>query len=99
MNNIDNVFAEYGLHLKMTSIACPEQYDVIWGMEQVGYMRLRHGYFTVHVPDPSGDIVYSAEPEGDGIFYEDERIYYMTKAAEAIYKSLTPNYEETSISL
>ena len=31
--------------LVQTCGACPEQYDVYEGDEEVGYMRLRHGHF------------------------------------------------------
>lgn len=39
--------------LKQTCFAYPEQYDAIDGItgERVGYLRLRHGHFTVEVPD------------------------------------------------
>lgn len=30
-----------------TSLACPEQYDIYSEGEQVGYMRLRHGFLYV----------------------------------------------------
>ena len=33
------------IKLIQTCGACPEQYDAFIGEEQVGYLRLRHGYF------------------------------------------------------
>ena len=75
-----------GYELKQTCGACPEQYDVFKNNKQVGYLRLRHGCFTASVPNASGKIVYDAEPLGDGIFAEHERMKYLTKAIRAIKK-------------
>ena len=73
-----------------TSGACPEQYDAVdeYG-RRVGYLRLRRGYFTVQVPDPSGRTVYEASPEGDGIFEHDERERYLRAAVDAIETELS----------
>lgn len=73
-----------GYELRMTCGACPEQYDVFKNGSQVGYLRLRHGYFYASVPDASGKIVYEAEPKGDGIFGYEERQYYLNQAINAI---------------
>lgn len=73
-----------GLDLVQTCGACPEQYDVTYKYKEAGYLRLRHGFFTVQYPDASGKIIYSAEPEGDGIFRDDERDYYLTMAKMAL---------------
>lgn len=74
-----------GLRLELTCGACPEQYDVFDGTgKQVGYLRLRHGYFRVDVPDCGGETVYEALPKGDGIFDDDERYHYLTEAIVAI---------------
>ena len=70
--------------LKMTCGACPEQYDVFHGDEQVGYLRLRHGTFSASVPDYGGETVYEAYPQGDGIFEDDERVFYLRAAVRAI---------------
>jgi hypothetical protein len=64
--------------------ACPEQYDVFKNTVLVGYLRLRHGHFTVEVPDVGGECIYDAFPTGDGSFYDDERMMYLEKAIEAI---------------
>ena len=80
--NADRIISGY--HLVMTCGACPEQYDVFFEDVQVGYLRLRHGYFTARCPDSSGDLVYEAEPHGDGIFEYDEREGYLEKALAAI---------------
>ena len=39
-----------GYLLVMTCECCPEQYDVYKNDEKVGYLRLRHGVFTVDCP-------------------------------------------------
>ncbi|RAP49844.1 MAG: hypothetical protein BZ138_07195 [Methanosphaera sp. rholeuAM270] len=72
--------------LKRTCIACPEQYDAINLATNVviGYLRLRHGHFTVEVPGPFGKLVYESWPEGDGGFEDDEREDELISAIEAI---------------
>lgn len=72
------------LRFKMTCGACPEQYDVFLGEEQVGYVRLRHGFMAVACPDYGGKTVYEANPKGDGCFDADERDYFLRHAAKAI---------------
>ena len=75
-----------GYQLKMTCCACPEQYDVFKESEQVGYLRLRHGSFTADYTFCDDKEVYYAEPSGNGVFYEDEREYFLTHAINAIDK-------------
>jgi hypothetical protein len=75
----------HGYRLVQTCSACPEQYDVFDDLgQQVAYFRLRHGGFTVDVPDVDGEQVYHATPKGDGIFEEDERVKYLTEAILAV---------------
>lgn len=76
-----------GLRLVLTCGACPEQYDVYDGDEQVGYLRLRHGRFRAEVPHSGGRTVYEGLPMGDGIFLDEERDRYLTTAVRAIQKS------------
>lgn len=73
-----------GLSLVLTCPGCPEQYDVFDGDKQVGYLRLRWGEFTVNYPDVRGEEIFSAEPDGDGNFTDQERDYYLLKACHAI---------------
>ena len=48
--------------LKRTSFACPEQYNVVdEAGEQVGYLRLRHGRFTVNAWNPSGADLFARQ--------------------------------------
>lgn len=83
---------EHSIILAQTCGACPEQYDAFVGDKKVAYLRLRHGYFYVQCPDVGeGEVVYSAEPHGDGIFEHDEREEYLAKAKKAINRWLNEN--------
>ncbi len=76
-----------GYILVQTCGACPEQYDVFSDTEeknQVGYLRLRHGHFTVSYLYALGKLLYEANPRGDGIFDSEEREYYLKMAVKAI---------------
>lgn len=75
------------IELKQTCGACPEQYDAYLGDEKVGYLRLRHGYFSVEVPY-GGEIIYSANTKGDGLFEEEERAFHLEMAKKAIKMKL-----------
>lgn len=72
--------------LELTCYACPEQYDVFKQGRLIGYLRLRHGNFYAACPDVGGTTVYQACPEGDGMFNQEERLKYLTKAIIAIKK-------------
>lgn len=75
----------HGYRLELTCVACPEQYDVYdLADRRVAYFRLRHGHFTVSVPDYEGEVVYSAHPKGDGIFEDNERLAYLARGIEAV---------------
>ena len=75
----------YDINLVRTCYACPEQYDALdKDGNCIAYLRLRHGSFTVECPDVGGECVYQAEPEGDGIFEDDERELYLDAAKQAI---------------
>lgn len=77
------------IELIRTCTACPEQYDVMLDEEQVGYLRLRHGRFTVEYPDCGGELIFEAYPKGDGIFMEDERSVYLGWAMAAIIDKIS----------
>lgn len=79
------------IELVKTCEACPEQYDAFIGDKLVGYLRLRHGYFTVQYPNSSGEVVYEAEPKGDGLFEDEEREGYL---AAARLRLINKVYEE-----
>jgi hypothetical protein len=85
---IQKLYARNGLEIKLTSYACPEQYEIFKDDKQVAYYRLRHGAFRVDIPDCGGNTIYEAEPKGDGIFDNDERLVYMTKALRELLKHL-----------
>lgn len=80
-----------GCELIRTCHAFPEQYDVKYNGVMIGYLRLRHGEFRADYPDVNGETVYSSEPNGDGMFDEDEREPELTKAVSALFKRhMTP---------
>ena len=73
------------IELVQTCSACPEQYDAFVDGKQVGYLRLRWGYFRVDVPDCGGETIFEAHPRGDGEFWdEEEREQFLLKAKAAI---------------
>lgn len=76
------------INLVETCGACPEQYEAFIGDKQVGYLRLRHGWFRVDFPCVHGEIIYEAEPKGDGCFYDDEREFFLEQAKKAITNKL-----------
>jgi hypothetical protein len=73
-----------GVELQRTCYACPEQYDARMNGKAVGYLRHRHGHFTVSCPNAQGEMVYEASPKGDGQFEDDERDGYLNGATLAI---------------
>ena len=77
--------------LEQTCYACPEQYDVFLDGKQVGYLRLRHGYFRCDYLNCGGETVYGSYTEGDGMFDEEERFYHLNKAIVALAKKLELN--------
>jgi hypothetical protein len=89
----DHDIAIDGCRLFCTCPACPEQYDVFdeATQKQVGYLRLRHGFFRADVPDCGGVTVYSAHTKGDGVFDDDEKMPQLKKAVKAIKKYLKKN--------
>lgn len=79
------------LRLVKTCHACPEQYDVFDGDRKVGYLRLRHGFFSGQY---IGETVYSAITRGDGSFHENERTSHLNAACRAIQERLDEAQEE-----
>lgn len=78
------------IRLVRTCFAYPEQYDAYDQDDvQVGYMRLRHGFFRVDFPYCGGETLYKAETVGYGIFEDDERDYHLARAKEAIAARLS----------
>lgn len=73
------------IRLEQVGRACPEAYEAYEGEVHVAYLRLRHGHFTAHCPDYDGKCVYSGNPRGDGIFYdEEERKFHLQRAVNAV---------------
>lgn len=86
---IQKLFAKNGLQIKMTCPACPEQYDIFKDGEQVAYFRLRHGVFRVDYPECGGETILEAEPNGDGIFDDNERLNHLVRAMRTLLCKLT----------
>lgn len=61
------------IELVQTCNACPEQYDAFIDGKQVGYLRVRWGYFSVRYPNAAGEEIYGTDIKGDGLFDWDER--------------------------
>ena len=83
------------IQLIQTCGACPEQYEAFikdffseTGLRQVGYLRLRHGFFRVDYTDCGGETIYEARPRGDGCFNDDEQEFFLEEAKEAIINKL-----------
>jgi hypothetical protein len=83
---LQKLYADNGLELKMTCGFAPEQYEVFKDGKQSAYFRLRHGEFRVYCPDYDGELMFFAEPNGDGMFDDDERIEFMTNALNQLIK-------------
>jgi hypothetical protein len=83
------------IKLVQTCGACPEQYDAYLDGEQVGYLRLRWGLFSVRVPNASGKEVLSTGTNGHGCFENDERDVWLNEAAAAILDALPDDKKET----
>lgn len=75
----------FEIRLEETCGACPEQYDAYLGDYKVGYLRLRHGIFTVQC---GGRTVFEAYPDGDGCFTAEERNRYLELAKFTIWQWL-----------
>lgn len=77
-----------GVLFFQTCMACPEQYDVWYNEQQIGYVRLRWGCLRADFPDVGGQEVYRAYIGNDGwrgCFTDDEeRCYHLCKIAEAL---------------
>lgn len=70
-----------GYTLVQTCAGCPEAYDVKDNQgNQWAYLRLRHGSFSVEVPDVHGEQLVVWYPKGDGTFTRDERYYWLNRA-------------------
>jgi hypothetical protein len=74
--------------LVQTSRAWPEQYDVYLDGEEIGYMRVRHGYYSAEY---KGVEVFCSYIDGDGFFDDGERDFYLRRGLGAIEDAMT-NY-------
>jgi len=88
---IKKLYARYGLEITLTCPACPEQYDIFKNGKQVAYYHLRHGEFSIDYPECGGETIYEAEPNGDGIFDDCERLTYLAKAMRLVIEKTGTN--------
>jgi hypothetical protein len=82
------------IQLKEGCGACPEDYEAYLNGKQVGYLRLRWGTYRVFYKDFGEMLVYYAYPKGHGVFYPDEREYYLDNGKKALIDYLNNNPEE-----
>ncbi len=94
---LKKLYSENGLELHLTCVACPEQYNIFKGGKQVAYYRLRNGAFRVDYPECGGETIYEGEPNGDGIFDNDERLNYMTTAMRVVLDKQTKTKADEKI--
>ena len=86
--------------LVKTCGACPEQYDVFDDSgHQVAYFRLRHGCFTVDVPCHNTETIYEEYPKGDGMFNDDERMFYLTEAINKVAEFYNVDHRDNTIEI
>ncbi len=77
-----------GLRAVLTCHACPEQYAVYKGDEEIGYIRLRHGHLYATEGDAGGSKIYEAETRGDGMFYDEkEREYHLKRILKLLHRA------------
>lgn len=109
MNPDDLENGIYGLtkikdyNLVQTSIACPQQFSIYKDNEEVAYLRLRHGTFTVNVfykyRDTSNVFnndywkqIYETKTLGDGVFEEEEENIELNIAINKIDEYFNKKY-------
>lgn len=76
------------IELVKTCEAAPEQYDAFLDGEQVGYLRVRWGYFSVYYLHSGGEEIYDTKIMGDGMFEDDERDRELMTAKMSLAKKI-----------
>lgn len=85
--NFEHAINVNGCYLIQTCSAYPEQYDVYKGKVQIGYLRLRNGWFRADYPECGGETVFEDYPEGDGAFEDGERDKFLSAAVDALLEA------------
>jgi hypothetical protein len=83
---LQKLYVKHGLKIEGGGM-CPEQYYIytIYNNVEIAYCRLRHGEFTINLFDEQ---IYYDVTNGDGGFYNDERLPYLIKALHLILEQL-----------
>lgn len=79
-----------GLEFTLTSLGCPEQYDIFKDGKQVGYFRLRHGWLSVWSPGVFDNLLFECD-YGDalcGQLKDKDRARYLKIVAHVINKKI-----------
>ena len=76
------------VELHQTCSASPEQYDMYVNGENIGYFRIRHGYFTVEYL-LNGAQVFGSGIKGDGEFDSEERDFFLKEGIKAVLEAHT----------
>lgn len=86
------------LVLKQTCECCPEQYDVIYNGDRIGYLRYRSGLFTCQ-PVIEDEIqyhflVYEGIEDWHRTLHDDDRKDLLTKSKEQLVKFWKDFYKD-----
>lgn len=86
------------LVLEQTCECCPEQYDVIYNGDRIGYLRYRSGLFTCQ-PVIEDEIqyhflVYEYIEDWHLTLHDDDRTDLLTKSKEQLVKFWKDFYKE-----
>lgn len=93
-----------GLTFILTSVGCPEQYEIFKDENQVGYVRIRSGWFRIDYPkhkyEKGSKTIFEKQVSVNmlkGQFNRSERAYYLKLTADLINYRLE-KYEQQTIS-
>ncbi len=79
-------FSHEGIDLMQTCGGCPESYNAFKDGMYIGYLHLRHGFFTVDY-EPGGynpQRIWTIKTKGDGIFEYEEREHHLKAACDLL---------------
>ena len=53
--------SEEKIHWELTCLMCPEQYDIYYKGQKIAYLRERHDYMSLCVPDYNGEEIWNKD--------------------------------------